>query len=151
MSKKTYGQFFRFASVGIINTVLGMAIMFCLYNVFGVSYWLSSAVNYTSVSILSYILNKKFTFRHSGKVFESGAKFVVNIAVCYFAAYGIAKPLVIWIMNGDGSVSLQENIAMLTGMCIFTGLNYLGQRFLCLERKIWSINQYITGGWKVLI
>lgn len=27
-------------------------------------------------------------------------------------------------------MTVQENIAMLAGMCIFVGMNYLGQRFV---------------------
>lgn len=40
--------FLRFVLVGVINTVFGTAIMFVFYNVFGLSYWLSSASNYFS-------------------------------------------------------------------------------------------------------
>lgn len=118
----------KFILVGIINTVVGMAVMFCLYNLFGCSYWISSAANYIFVSMLSYILNKRFTFRHRGDTLKSGVRFAVNIAACYLLAYGIAKPLTICIMEGR-PLYLQENAAMLAGMCIFTGLNYLGQRF----------------------
>lgn len=118
----------RFLVVGIINTIVGTLIMFCLYNIFGCSYWVSSVTNYVSVSILSYILNKKYTFRYTGETFGSILKFIGNIAVCYVAAYGIAKPLMKLVMN-ESSVYLQENIAMLTGMVIFTVLNYIGQRY----------------------
>jgi putative flippase GtrA len=117
----------KFIIVGTINTLTGTAIMFGLYNLAGASYWLSSAANYILVSVLSFILNKKFTFRHDGKVAESGFRFAVNIAVCYLIAYGVAKPLALMVL-ADCSKALQENIAMLLGMCLFTGLNYVGQK-----------------------
>ena len=79
-------KFARFVSVGIVNTVFGTAVMFCLYNLAGCSYWISSAANYVLGSILSYILNRKFTFRHRGSVVRSGIRFTVNIALCYFIA-----------------------------------------------------------------
>ena len=122
----------RFVSVGIVNTLFGTAVMFLLYNVAGCSYWISSAANYVLGSILSYILNRNFTFRHGGSIIGSGIRFTVNIAVCYFIAYGTAKPLTLRLMEmmtDTVSLRLGENIAMLVGMCIFTGLNYLGQRF----------------------
>lgn len=128
MNKIIDEKLVRFILIGVLNTLIGTAIMFGLYNIFGCSYWISSASNYILVSIFSYFLNKKFTFRHHGETLKSGAKFAVNILVCYFAAYGIAKPAVMLIMVGS-SVYIQENAAMLAGMCIFTGLNYLGQRF----------------------
>ena len=47
-------------------------------------------------------------------------------------AYGIAKPFVGWMLSSF-SVSVQENAAMFAGMCLFTGLNYIGQRFFAFK------------------
>lgn len=125
----------KFIIVGVLNTALGMIIMFGLYNWVGLSYWISSAANYILVSIFSFVLNKKFTFQHEGKTVQSGLRFAVNIATCYLLAYGIAKPCAWAVMEGY-SKTMQENIAMIVGMCLFTGFNYLGQRcFVFRERK----------------
>lgn len=59
-------------------------------------------------------------------------RFAVNIAVCYILAYGIAKPAVMYVMAGAGQ-KIQENAAMLAGMCLFTGFNYLGQRLFAFK------------------
>ena len=128
MNIKLDNKLFKFIIVGIINTIVGTAIMFGLYNLAGCSYWLSSAANYIFVSILSYVLNRKYTFRYSGKTVGSFVGFAANIAVCYIIAYGAAKPFISYLFE-DASVRLQENTAMLTGMVIFTVLNYTGQRF----------------------
>ena len=88
----------KFITVGVVNTLLGMLIMFGLYNVFGCSYWFSSAVNYILVSILSYCMNRRFTFNFKGNTAGSGLRFAVNIAVCYFAAYGAARPFAGWLL-----------------------------------------------------
>lgn len=58
----------KFIFVGIINTVFGTAIMFGLYNLAGCSYWISSAANYFLGSILSFALNKHFTFRNQDAI-----------------------------------------------------------------------------------
>ncbi len=58
--------------------------------------------------------------------------FTVNIAVCFFIAYGLAKPFAVYLLSGY-SVTVQENTAMLIGMIIFTGLNYLSQRFIVFK------------------
>ncbi len=123
----------KFILVGVANTLFGMTIMFVLYNVFHVSYWWSSAANYFFGSILSYILNKRFTFKHKGNVTGSAIRFTLNILVCYLLAYGIAKPLMLWILSGS-SKSTQENVAMLVGAVLFTTLNYLGQRFFAFSQ-----------------
>lgn len=124
----------KFVAVGVVNTLVGTAIMFGLYNLAGCSYWLSSAANYTLTSILSFFLNKFFTFRNRQKSPAQVLRFAGNILVCYLVAYGVAKPVVMWALNGAGK-SLQENVAMLVGMCLFTGLNYLGQRLFVFQDK----------------
>ncbi|MEG0322312.1 MAG: GtrA family protein [Oscillospiraceae bacterium] len=78
----------RFIIVGVINTLVGSAIMFGLYNLVHCSYWFSSAANYTLTSILSFFLNKYFTFRDTEKSVSQTLRFVLNIVVCYGIAYG---------------------------------------------------------------
>lgn len=55
-------------------------------------------------------------------------KFTVNIIVCYLLAYGIAKPAVRFLLEGN-SLKVQDNLSMLAGMVLFVGFNYIGQRF----------------------
>ena len=124
----------RFIIVGCINTLVGTAIMFGLYNLVGCSYWVSSVSNYTLTSILSFFLNKYFTFRSKGQTGKQIIRFAVNIAVCYLLAYGIAKPLTLHLLSGM-ETRIQENIAMFVGMCLFTGFNYLGQRLFAFKEN----------------
>ena len=125
---------FRFLVVGCINTAVGSAIMFGLYNLAGCSYWLSSAANYSLTSILSFFLNKHFTFRSRKYSLAEIVRFAVNIAVCYLVAYGAAKPLIRWLLSG-ASQSVRDNVSMLAGMVLFTGCNYLGQRFFAFRNS----------------
>ncbi len=127
-------KLWKFLLVGVINTLVGTAIMFGLYNLAHVGYWLSSAANYILTSILSYFLNKYFTFRNTEKGWKPIFRFAVNIAVCYLLAYGIAEPLMRWALSG-ASDTLRENAAMFTGMCLFTGFNYLGQRLFAFRAE----------------
>lgn len=124
--------FFRFVLVGIINTLFGTAIMFVFYNVLHLSYWLSSASNYFFGSILSYFLNKYYTFRYAERSVRVVVRFVLNIAVCYLIAYGAAKPIVAAILSA-APLAVRDNVAMLAGMCLFVALNYLGQRFFAFS------------------
>ena len=128
------GKLLRFILVGIVNTAVGTAIMFGLYNLAGCSYWFSSAANYILTSILSFFLNKYFTFQNHERSAAQVVRFVVNIAVCYVLAYGIAQPAVVWLLSGQ-PVKVQENVAMLVGMCLFVGFNYLGQRLFAFRSE----------------
>ena len=117
----------------MVNTMVGTAIMFVFYNVFHLSYWLSSASNYFFGSICSYLLNKYFTFKYKEKGFASLIRFTLNILVCYLLAYGIAKPVMQWLLS-NYSLSIQENVSMLLGMCLFVIFNYMGQRYFAFKK-----------------
>ena len=133
--KKLYNwSLFRFALVGAANTLVGAGVMFALYNLAHCSYWLSSAANYVVGSVLSYFLNKHFTFRNKEKIPHQVLLFIINIAVCYLAAYGAAKPMMLRLLS-DASPALRDNVAMLVGMVLFTALNYIGQRLLVFKYK----------------
>lgn len=126
--------FAKFIVVGVINTLLGTAVMFIAYNMFHLSYWVSSAANYVVGSICSYFLNKYFTFNNKEKSPVIVIKFIINITVCYLAAYGGAQRLIMWLLS-DFSAKWQDNIAMLCGMGLFVILNYFGQRFFAFKKK----------------
>ncbi len=125
--------FLKFIIVGVINTIVGAGLMFALYNIFHFSYWVSSIMNYVTGSIVSFFLNKYFTFKSSSFSFKEVIYFIINIAVCFFIAYSLAKPFAVYLLSGY-SVSVQENTAMFAGMVIFTGLNYLSQRFIVFSK-----------------
>ncbi len=121
--------FLKFIIVGIVNTAVGAAVMFALYNIFHCTYWVSSTMNYVVGSIVSFFLNKYFTFKSKAFSFKEVIYFIINIAVCFFIAYSLAKPFAMYLLSGY-SITVQENTAMFIGMVIFTGLNYLSQRFI---------------------
>lgn len=123
----------RFLLVGVINTLVGCGTMFLLYNAAHCSYWVSSAANYVVGGIVSFFLNKYYTFENKGWSWRQVWRFALNVAVCYFIGYGLAKPAALWALQGR-SVKVQENVAMLVGMCLYTGLNYLGQRFFAFKK-----------------
>ena len=106
--------------------------MFLLYNLGGWSYWLSSAANYLVGGVVSFFLNKYFTFRKRGWSWAQALRFAGTVAVCYFLAYGLAKPLAAQVL-AVWNTHAQENAAMVLGMCLYTVLNYLGQRFFAFR------------------
>lgn len=124
----------KFILVGIINTLVGTAVMFGLYNGLHASYWISSAMNYIVGSIVSYFLNKYFTFQNKQKSIKQVVAFIVNITVCYLIAYGVAKPVIRFLLSFCNTV-IQDNVAMLTGMVLFVGLNYIGQKFIVFNEE----------------
>ncbi len=127
-------RFFKFIVVGVINTLFGTAIMFGFYNLLHLNYWISSAANYFFGSILSYFLNKYYTFRNTEKGFRPVMRFTLNIIACYTIAYGIAQPIAGAILSTTSTV-IKDNGAMLVGMGLFVVLNYFGQRFFAFANE----------------
>lgn len=134
MKKLFDASMWKFLLVGILNTAIGAGVMFLLYNKAGWGYWPSSAANYIVGGIVSFFLNKYFTFQNSERSWGQVARFALTVAVCWLAAYGAAKPAVSWALSGFPE-TVRENAAMLTGMVLYTALNYLGQRFFAFRQR----------------
>ena len=127
--------FITFLIVGVVNTLFGTAIMLVLYNVFGCSYWVSSFCDYFFGSILSYFLNKHFTFHYQGSDLRSIVRFALNIVICYLIAYSLALPLTRWVLESMClSKPVVENIAMLVGTGLFMVINYIGQKLYAFKQ-----------------
>ena len=127
-------QLLKFLLVGVINTVVGAGVMFLLYNLAHCDYWISSACNYVVGGILSYFLNKYFTFKNHEKSFKQIVLFIVNLTICYVIAYLGAKKAV-YALFAAFPEKVRGNIALLTGMCLYTALNYFGQRLLVFSSR----------------
>ena len=126
-------EIIRFVFVGVINTLVGSGLMFLLYNAFHVNYWISSVSNYVAGSIVSYFLNKYFTFRKKSYSFKEVVYFILNICACYCLSYGVARPFTRYLLRGFAT-NIQDNVAMLIGMVVFTVLNFIGQKFLVFRK-----------------
>ena len=125
----------RFAIVGVANTIIGTSAMLFAYNILGFGYWISSILNYVVGSIFSYFANKYFTFKSEKKSGREVIRFAINIVACYFLAYGVAQPVMTWLLGSiELSVSIFEQLSMILGMCIFIVLNYFGQKYFVFRK-----------------
>ena len=132
--KKLFDEMVRFGIVGVFNTVSGFVLVMVFYNVLHWNYWIASGTSYLIGGFISYFANKSFTFKVEGGSGKYALKFALNITVCYFLAYGIAKPLVRNILH-DYSTIIVENIAIIIGMGFFVVFNFVGQKFLVFNNK----------------
>ena len=125
-------KMWKFLLVGVLNTLVGDGLSFLLINVTAIGIWWATALPMALASVMSYFLNKHFTFKNTEKGWKPVLRFALNIAVCYLLAYGLAIPVVQWLLSG-ATATLRDNVAKLTGMCLFTGFNYLGQRLFAFR------------------
>lgn len=125
----------KFLLVGVINTIFGTTIMLVAYNIFNLNYWISTGMNYFFGSILSFFLNKYFTFKSEEKSFLELIKFIFNIICCYILSYSCAREIVHFLISGIPT-NVAENISMVLGMVIFVVLNFLGQKYWVFNKKV---------------
>ncbi|MCR5056576.1 MAG: GtrA family protein [Clostridia bacterium] len=143
--------FWKFVLVGVVNTLVGLGVNYLLLFLLpkwgmerNVAFWVASAANYVVGSILSFFLNKYFTFKNDKKSFAQILRFIANIVVCWILAYGIAKPLVTLIFTKAWVFPWQnvavpkhvDYVATLVGAGLFMIFNYFGQRFFAFNDSI---------------
>lgn len=127
-------KMWKFLLVGLLNTLVGDGLSFLLINLTDMGIWLATALPMALASVMSYFLNKHFTFKNTETGWRPAVRFALNIAMCYVVAYGIAIPLMQWALS-TADPALRDNVAKLAGMVLFTGCNYLGQRLFAFREK----------------
>lgn len=132
MNKLIDASMWKFLVVGVGNTLLSMVLMFILE---GLGYWPSTAIAYVAGAVMSFFLNRKFTFRSDEVLWKSAVKFALNVAVCYVVGYGLARLLVpVPIEPYAAPYVWLERLSKLLGMAFYTALNYFGQRFFAFRK-----------------
>lgn len=124
--------FIRFLMIGILNTLVGLSVMYFLLHIFQYSYWVSTFVGNCIGAIVSYFLNRKFTFKSNNTHIRSMIRFALVIGCCYFLAYYLGMRIIkdVLYFVDFHSQKLTNDLAVLTGTGLYTILNFLGQKHL---------------------
>jgi putative flippase GtrA len=81
--KSLLGQFLRYSGVGVLNTALGLAVIWGLMAL-GTGPYLANALGYAAGLALSFVLNRAWTFRARGTGWPV-LRFLLAFAVAYAA------------------------------------------------------------------
>ena len=146
----------KFLIVGVANTAVGMGLMLLLSFIFNktvpdfaqkrvfvlgttdytASYIISSVINYFAGGILSYFLNKYWSFENRDQDKMIVLKFIGTVVICYAVSYLGAKPLMELALKNTGIADKwKEFLALIVGAGLYTVLNYFGQRFFAFAEK----------------
>ena len=132
-------KFWKFILVGIINTIVGLGANLICLNVFKFSVPVCGAVDVIVGSIVSYFLNKYFTFKKKEKSGMTLLLFALNIAVCYVLfKWLLVEYIAIPALNSlfpSWNTELINSIATVIGAGFFMIFNYIGQRFFVFREK----------------
>lgn len=84
--KKLGGEFFKFACVGVIGTIIHLIVLYIFTEFFGIYYVVSSIVGFCFGVTNNFILNKIWTFKEklNHKIANKYYKyFIVNIIILF--------------------------------------------------------------------
>lgn len=110
----------KFAIVGVINTLLTLATIFILKSVAGLSDVPANLGGYLLGLACSFVLNKRWTFEHSGSPLLALGRFLV----VFGASYLLNLAVVIGVIRAGAS----PYWAHLSGMPFYTVAFYFGCR-----------------------
>ena len=118
-----FAQFFKYNIVGIVNTLVGFSIIFLLMFA-GVTPTVSNAIGYGLGAILSYFLNKKYTFNAENNSQTQMLKFFMVLGVAYMLNYVVLQWL-LSVMNPYG--------AQVLSAIVYTVSSFILAKFFVFE------------------
>lgn len=108
----------RYSLVGILNTLATLIVIYGLKAGFGVGDYGANAAGYGVGLVISFVLNRAYTFGHDGAVSGAAIRFLVAFAICYAINLGVVAVLV------DG-LGVNGYLAQPCGMLSFTVSFYI--------------------------
>lgn len=121
-------QLLRYGAVGVINTGLGYAVIFgCMY-LLELGAVTSNVVGYATGLLVSFILNRTFTFRSTGAPRAELVRFVAIFALAYAA--NLIALLVL-----ARRLDVHEGVAQLIAGVVYFGLSYLLNKYYVFRRS----------------
>lgn len=135
---KTIAQFVRYAIVGVMNTTLTLVVIFLCKSVLNINPYVSNAVGYVVGLINSFIWNRRWVFRSSGKLSHQAIHFLTGFAVCYAIQFAV-----VWLLNQSSFGTLTfvimgftlsgYGLATLIGNVTYTLANFAYNRMLTFK------------------
>lgn len=112
----------RFLLVGVSNTLLALSLIFLAKGFLGFGDAAANALGYAFGLLLSFSLNRRWTFRHDGSIARALPAFLGVQTVAYLLNLVCVLSLVEYGVNGY--------LAQVLGMPPYTLASYLGSRYL---------------------
>ncbi|URJ50062.2 GtrA family protein [Paenibacillus polymyxa] len=119
--------------VGIVNTLVGLTSVLLLFNLLNFNYWVSSSVGNIFGILVSFFLNKKYTFKSQNKIVSTLFKFILVSLFCYIISYSIGY--FISLKNIIGNWTLASNLSILLSSGLYTILGYIGHKKITFASK----------------
>ncbi len=127
-SRLILDQFFKYSLVGILNTLIGLSVIYFLFNVLHFHYIVANIIGYGCGLINSFILNKKWTFESKRHFSKEIFPFLLVFGICYV----INLLAVIFSVE---VFKIHPNIAQLIGIAIYSVSNFLINKYWTFSKS----------------
>jgi len=121
-------QFLRYIAVGILNTLLGYFIIFgCMY-ILGMNPIASNVSGYGVGLIVSYVLNRNYTFNSKQARKPEALRFLLVFAIAYALNF-IALLLLIY------QLGMHEGLSQVVAGVIYVGAAFLMNKYYVFKAR----------------
>lgn len=112
----------KFVVVGVMNTAVTYVVYVAL-RALGVSIFAANLAGYVAGVANSFVWSRRWVFRRrTGRIGRQAALFVAGFGLCYGVQWLALRALLV--------AGVDEYVAQLLAMCVYTGLNFLFNRCL---------------------
>lgn len=128
-------QFIKYCLVGVLNTLVTLAVIYLCKSMLGWNLYVSNALGYICGVINSFLCNKQWVFRSHGNYLPEAVRFLVGFALCYGLQF-----LLVWMLTESafgsyefmilGIVISGYGIATLLGNVVYTLANFVYNRLV---------------------
>jgi putative flippase GtrA len=116
----------RYAAVGLLNSIVGLAAIYAAASLLKFGDVASNAFGFAVGFVLSFVLNKQWTFRFQGSRARSITLFALVVAASYLLNLGVL--LIVTLRLG-----VPAFLAQLLGMATYAIASFLGARYIAFR------------------
>jgi putative flippase GtrA len=135
MKKGDFFVFLRYLGVGVINTVVGLTSILVLFNLFQLNYWFATSIGNIFGVIVSFFLNKRYTFKYKGNKGYSLLKFLLVSLISYIISYSLGYYIGNSIEHFVPHIDIFDNLVIVFSSGIYTILGFFGHKKITFSEK----------------
>lgn len=111
----------RFLGVGAANTLIGLGVIYACKRLLGFGDVLANVSGYAAGLTIGFLLNRRWTFGHTGNVRVAALRFLAVFGV----AYSVNLLCVLLAIRAAG---IDDYVSQAIGILPYTAIFYLGSR-----------------------
>ncbi|MNW52224.1 GtrA-like protein [compost metagenome] len=108
--------------------MIGFSSVLLLFNVCGFNYWVSSALGNTIAILMSFFLNRRFTFGSNTQIKKSIVRFMIVAMCSYIIAYPIGYFAGYILKDIFKNHVLIDNLSIIISSGLYTLIGFVGHR-----------------------